>query len=76
MIMMNGVDSHVDIQCWKCQQFYTIMYNRDDMTAWLGGSGFIQDIMGYLTDGERELLISGTCSRCFDSLFSTIDTDD
>ena len=33
------------------------------------GSGFIQDVLWYLTAGERELLISKTCSNCFDKLF-------
>lgn len=73
----NNLDSHVSIQCWKCQRYYTIMYNRNDMLDWLSGSGFVQDILSYLTAGERELLLSGTCSGCFDKLFSDdVDNDD
>jgi hypothetical protein len=49
------------------------MYNREDMVSWLSGSGYIQDIMDYLTPAERELLISGTCGKCFDTLFSPLD---
>lgn len=71
--MTHELDDHCVVQCRMCGRNYTIMYNREDMISWLSGSGFIQDIMDYLTDGERELLISHTCSNCFDSLFPAID---
>jgi hypothetical protein len=67
--MANNLDDHCKVQCRMCHHIYSIMYNREDMVNWLSGSGFIQDIMSYLTDGERELLISGTCSTCFDKIF-------
>ena len=65
----NNLDDHCTIQCRMCDNIYLIMYNREDMVDWLSGSGFIQDILPYLTAGERELLISSTCSDCFDKLF-------
>lgn len=30
----------------------------------------VQDIFPYLTNDERELLISGTCKECWDKMFS------
>jgi len=68
------------ITCKMCNRRFLITYNREDMLSWLTRSEFIQDAMPYLTDGERELLISQTCSDCFDILFppleETVDNDD
>jgi len=51
------------------------MYNRSDMLDWLSGQGFIQDVMPYLSDAERELLLSKTCGDCFDKLFPPLHLD-
>jgi len=67
------------IQCRLCGVSYSIMYNRDDMLDWLSGSGYIQDLMPYLSAGERELLISGTCDNCWQNMFGPdldIDNDE
>lgn len=67
----------LNAQCRMCGMTYSIMYNREDMISWLAGEGFIQDLLPYLSTGERELLISGTCSDCFDKLFPPdLDNDD
>lgn len=65
----NNIDSIIEPTCRMCGQSYKIMLNREDLMDWMKGLGFIQDILPYLTAGERELLISNTCSLCFDSLF-------
>jgi hypothetical protein len=44
------------------------------LNAWLLGA-HIQDVMPELSDADRELLISGMHSDCFDSLFPP-DEDD
>lgn len=69
MVALNHVDSTVEVRCAMCGTLYAIMYNRQDMMDWLSGQGFIQDIMPYLSDAERELLISRTCGSCFDKMF-------
>ena len=71
--MAHDLNDHCKIQCRMCDNIYSIMYNREDMVSWLSGSGYIQDIMDYLTPGERELLISHTCEKCFDTLFPPLD---
>ena len=70
-------DSRVprSVPCVQCGQEFTMYLSPKDMFDWLSGSGYIQDLMPYLSDGERELLISGTCSHCFDSMFG-LDIDD
>ncbi len=45
-----------------------MMVRFEDYKAWENGK-VIQDAMPYLTPGEREVLISGTCGSCFDKMF-------
>jgi ribosomal protein S27E len=65
-----------DVRCLHCGRYFTIFYNREDMVNWLSGSLAIQDAMDYLTAGERELFLSGTCNDCFDSMFSMLDNNE
>lgn len=73
MIVSDGRTDNCTIACESCQKQYTMMYNRQDMVDWLSGSLFIQDAMPYLSDNERELLLSGICGECFEKLFPSID---
>jgi hypothetical protein len=57
------------VQCRGCGITFPIVVNEDDYIDWKSGEGFIQDIMGYLSAGDRELLISNTCSECFNKMF-------
>lgn len=66
----------MDIACVRCSTAYSIILNREDLVDWLSGSGAIQDILYYLSDGERELLLSNTCGSCFDEMFPPLDIDD
>lgn len=59
----------LEVPCKHCGILYTILADREDVTAWLSGSGYIQDILGYLSPAERELLISGICDNCWKELF-------
>lgn len=69
-------DTSCDAFCNICGKSYVISFNRQDMIDWLSGSLPIQDALPYLTAGERELLISGTCGPCFDILFPPLDNDE
>lgn len=62
-------DMILEVDCRLCYKTYLIFLRREDYTLWISGSGFVQDVLSYLTAGERELLISSTCSDCFDKLF-------
>ena len=69
---MVATDKNVyDVQCRQCGVVYNILANRDDIQDWLSGSGYIQDILGYLSAAERELLISGTCDVCWKNMFGS-----
>ena len=67
--MVTANNESIEIVCKYCRFAYTILANRDDINEWLSGSGYIQDILGYLSPAERELLISGTCDYCWKSMF-------
>ncbi len=56
------------VQCWSCHKDHVIEFNRNDYLRWKDG-WHIQNAMPYLNADERELLISGTCGTCFDSMF-------
>lgn len=62
-------DCIATIQCRQCLLDYLITFHKTDYDEWLAGDSYIQDVMPYLTAGERELLISGICGDCFDRMF-------
>jgi len=75
MVAANG--KVFDIRCKHCGIVYQIIANEDDMFKWVSGSGYIQDVMGYLSAGERELLISATCNNCWENIYPPeLDVDD
>ena len=65
---MRLTDDTLQAQCIRCKDTHVLMVSNHDFRRWEGGEP-IQDAMPYLSAGERELLISGTCGACFDKLF-------
>jgi hypothetical protein len=53
------------VTCKHCHKSFDIPLYQKDYDDWKMAKGFIQDLMGYLSAGERELLISSTCDTCF-----------
>lgn len=56
------------VLCRKCQNRFPITANQEDLMAWKAGR-LIQDVLPYLNEDERELLISNTCQSCFNKMF-------
>ena len=65
-----------EVPCKHCGITYQLFANREDMQDWLQGSGYIQDVLAYLSAAERELLISGTCDNCWENMFGDGDEED
>tara|TARA_R110002020_G_scaffold157529_1_gene340347 strand:+ start:743 stop:979 length:237 start_codon:yes stop_codon:yes gene_type:complete len=61
-------DSMISRRCRSCKALITLHVDKDDVTAWNEGK-HIQDAMPYLQPADRELLISGTCGKCWDDMF-------
>jgi len=55
--------------CRVCKKPQTIVVaDTYAYERWRAGHGYVQDIPG-LTPDEREMLLSGCCGPCFDSMF-------
>ena len=65
-----------EITCWNCNKTYAIDVPVDGHLKWKAGNGLIQEVLPELSDGERELLISGTCDTCWDELFGGPEEED
>ena len=66
--MMFMFDAVVEVRCGVCSQMHNVAVREVDFNTWQGGK-LIQNAMPYLSADERELLISGTCGKCFDDMF-------
>lgn len=62
------------VTCHMCNTDHEIKVDPFDYERWQQGE-LIQNVMPYLTAGERELLISQTCDPCFKKLFEGGDDD-
>lgn len=69
---MSEQKTNLNAVCLRCGETTTITANASDVIAWQTGE-LIQDVLGYLSKEERELLISKTCGKCFDEMFPGIE---
>jgi hypothetical protein len=53
----------------------SIPANPDDMLAWKAGLGSIDEMMPYLTDDDREFILSGITAEEWDEAFEEIQED-
>jgi len=60
----------MNIRCDVCNHDYEIPVTEEQVSAWRNGTQLVQRAFPFLTDGQRELLISGTCGNCFDEMFA------
>jgi hypothetical protein len=77
MVAMNtqAFDTVLEAKCRECGAKHVIFVKITDYIEWKNAAGFIQDLMPYLSDSERELLISSMCGSCFDRLFPVDNID-
>lgn len=62
------------IKCVYCRETFLLIVWEEDYNKWKDGE-LIQYAFPYLKSGDRELLISGHCGSCFDSLFGEENDD-
>ena len=58
----------IQATCQHCKESSELAVNKQDIIDWTAGK-YIQDAMPYLSADERELLISGTCGKCWENMF-------
>jgi len=57
------------VECGNCEEEQApLAAEHRQLKAWVNGA-HIQNAMPELSPAERELLISGTCDRCFQQMF-------
>lgn len=65
MLAMTAV---VAVPCRLCKEVTDLTVNIEGFVAWQGGK-LIQDALPELSADQRELLISGTCDKCWNEMF-------
>lgn len=58
------------IRCIYCGEPYIVPISEQEYLNWIKKGTFIQDEFPELSAGERELLISQTCDKCWNKIFN------
>lgn len=58
----------IDARC-SCGAVTELAVKHGELTGWIVNQGLCQDYFPDLSDDLREALISGTCSKCWETLF-------
>lgn len=56
------------VSCDGCRDLIDLYVVEADYSLWAGGHVLAQDAFPYLTEGEREILISGLCDVCWEEM--------
>ena len=54
--------------CLLCNKSYNIKMSVEDYVSWSNGA-LVQNAFPYLSPDQREMIINGTHSECFDKAF-------
>lgn len=54
--------------CPLCNEDNEVLIEREDLQKWDDGA-LVQDAFPYLSSGERELLVTGVCTPCWERSF-------
>lgn len=72
---IDGASYRVGITCTGCKQVTYLVVNQSDYNKWHDGA-LIQNAMPYLNADQREMLISGTCPKCWDEMVEAMMQDE
>lgn len=72
---MTTRDKVLTVTCYICKDVHDIQVNSQDYTEWKSGK-LIQDAFPYLSVDERELLVSRTCPKCWNKIWSAFEKED
>lgn len=65
----------INVFCKWCEKSYELEVPDKGFRLWKKGE-LIQDAMPELSADKRELLISGTCGKCWNVMFGISEDDD
>lgn len=69
---INHYEVCVVVSCPFCGKAHEIYVNDIDYLDWQDGM-LVQEAFPYLSADEREMLISGICKECWESMFGSDD---
>jgi hypothetical protein len=64
---------NLKVRCDVCKAVFELQVDASRYQRWKSGEGYVQTMFPELTSDQRELLLSQTCGKCFDSLFKEED---
>ena len=73
--MSDKLNFELECLCNYCDYAEEILVDEADYDAWHNGA-LIQEVFDYLSAGQRELMISGTCDTCWNKFFPNTEGDD
>lgn len=59
----------ISTSCPFCGEEHEIFVNEQDYCTWIDGELALRDAFPYLSAEEREMLMSGICPTCWDSMW-------
>ena len=75
--MTNERNVTLVVKCEVCGEYHELAVTEESFLEYMSPNRrHIQDIFPYLSNEERELLISGTCSKCWAEMFSAFEEED
>ena len=57
------------INCISCHEDKKIMAKEKDVLDWMEGKKLIQKALPYLSEEDRELMISHYCPKCWENMW-------
>lgn len=69
-------DKQIICQCRLCSGYSIVLVRSADFDNWRERGVYAQHAFPYLSNGDRELLISRTCDDCWQEMFGSPDDDD
>lgn len=65
----------IEVRCRMCQTLHCFPVNASGFYQWQNENALIENALPELTTDQRELLISGICGPCFDTMFADEDQE-
>lgn len=69
------MDMEASAVCRPCGRVQVVALRRADYMRWRAGVK-IQDALPYLSEGEREAMMTGTCGECWERMFGGWDDEE
>ena len=70
---MKTREMKINVSCERCHTIYQFKVNEEDFIDYMLGDVHVQVAFPYLTPGERELLLTHTCEKCWNKMFGGLD---